>query len=213
MALTLHKNIGPDSEIGVWKVEEDNSFFLSKLDIYSAEKEILSNLSDRKKREYLASRYLLHVMSGRKIRGACLKDDLGKPYLEGSTHKISFSHSGSYVSVAASKQDIGIDIQLFVDKIARIQHKFVNEREAKFPDGLNPLHALHFIWGAKESLFKAYGRKNVDFKKHLNVKILSYDKTSIIAEGFVDKSDYQKSFTLNAEILENYLLVYAIEKL
>ncbi|MEL6986943.1 MAG: 4'-phosphopantetheinyl transferase, partial [Bacteroidota bacterium] len=87
MPLFQHFNINEYTEIGLWRIDEDSEFFVSHLDLYEEEVALLEKIKGRRKLEWLSSRHLLHFMSGREERGACLKDEFGKPYLEGSTHK------------------------------------------------------------------------------------------------------------------------------
>jgi len=121
MPLLLHQDIAERGEIGLWEINEDLDFFQDHMQLYPAEEKEIESLSDRKKIEWLASRFLLHIMSGRSIRGACLKDEYGKPYLSGSRFHISMSHSRNMAAVIASPTRLGIDIQNHVEKIARIQ--------------------------------------------------------------------------------------------
>ena len=210
MPLFKEIEVAEDTLVHVWKIEEEESFFLDKLDLSPAEKEYYDTLKGRRVIEYLASRYVLHVMSEREERGVCLKDDFGKPYLEDSDFKISFSHSHDYVAVIAGPKDVGVDIQIIVEKIERIADKFLNSHEADgiFSDRLNQ---LHYFWGAKESLYKAYGRKKVNFKTELLVEPPVLEDGIYRSEGYVLKSNYQKIFDVESQIFDNYILVTAVE--
>ena len=96
---------------------------MEKLELFPKELELIETIKGHRKLEWLASRWLLHLMSGRQIRGACLKDEFGKPYLVNSFYDISISHSRELVSVLAAPQAVGIDIQKIVGKIDSIAHK------------------------------------------------------------------------------------------
>ncbi len=65
-------------KLGVWKVEEEDAFFHNQLHVTDIEQEELDYLGIRKRKEWFSSRYLLHLLSEREIRGACLKDAFGK---------------------------------------------------------------------------------------------------------------------------------------
>lgn len=212
MPLELKLSNDSDVELAIWKVTEPHSYFESKLDIHTAEREIISKLSGRKKLEWLASRYLLHVMSGRAARGEFVKDDHGKPHLQDSDYHVSISHSNHHICVVASPLLVGIDIQTYVSKITRIQHKFVSEDEEKY-FGNDEIKALHIIWGAKESLYKAYGKRGLDFKKHLFVTDLEVSSDSENFKGAVIKDDYEKNFNLTYYAFSEFILVYAKESL
>lgn len=200
----------PETEVFVWKIEEEEAFFLDKLALNESEKEYYDTLKGRRSIEYLASRYVLHLMSGREKRGACLKDEFGKPYLEGSKYKISFSHSHDYIAVIAGPKDVGVDIQIILEKIERIAHKFLNahEEDCIFDDRLNQ---LHFYWGAKEGLYKCYGRKKVDFRQDLLVEPPILQDGAYRSEGYVLKNNYNKIFDIEGHIFDNYMLVTTVE--
>ena len=115
MPLVYHKDLIKKSEIGIWRIEEDEAFFSKQLELVEEEAEQLSKIKGGRRVEWLASRYLLHKMSGRSIRGAFLKDKYGKPHLENSRFEVSISHSNHMVAVIAAPFSIGIDIQKVVN--------------------------------------------------------------------------------------------------
>lgn len=201
----------PEMELSIWKVTEQESYFESKLEIHEPEVEIIKKLSKRKKLEWLSSRYLLHLMSGRELRGEFVKDEHGKPHLNDSTYHVSISHSNNHISVIASKHLVGIDIQTYVSKITRIRHKFVSEAEEKFIDDSDPNRALHIIWGAKESLYKAYGKRGLGFISHIHIWALDSSKKTGTFKGRIKKDAYEKEFDLFYHLFDEYILVYAKE--
>ena len=212
MPILLKNEIAPAGEIGVWEVSEPISYFEKRVNLYPAEKIETKILSHRKRLEWFASRYLLHLMSGRLVRMACVKDSYGKPHLEDSSYQISMSHSNDRVAIIASPHIVGIDIQKIVGKIERIQNKFLNEKEAKSLDPLHKLAQLHVYWGAKESLYKAYGRKGLNFKEHILIDPFVYNSNGMHLSGEVVFGDYHKSFDIFASELDDYILVYAINR-
>jgi len=211
MPIELKLNNDSEIELSIWKVTETESYFEHKLEIHNPEEEIIDKLSNRKRLEWLSSRYLLHIMSGRELRGEFVKDEHGKPHLIDSEYHISISHSNNHISVIASKHLVGIDIQTYVSKISRIKHKFVSESEEKYIDESNPNPGLHIIWGAKESLYKAYGKRGLDFKKHIHISALNSSTPKGTFKGKVIKDDYEKNFDLFYHLFDEYILVYAKE--
>jgi len=211
MPLSYKIDSDKDIELAVWSTVEPADYFQNKLIIHPSEKSIIEELSSRKKLEWYSSRYLLHIMSGRTVRGEFTKDVHGKPHLENSRYHISISHSGDLVAVMASETLVGVDIQFFVPKIHRIQHKFVNEGELNNISENQYLEALHIIWGAKESLYKAYGKKALSFRKHITVSDLELTGNTGQFQGLVQKDDYRKAFKIHYFIINNHILVYAKE--
>ena len=212
MPILLKNEIAPAGEIGVWQVSEPVQYFEERVELYPSEKIETKILSARKRLEWYASRYLLHLMSGRLVRMACIKDAYGKPHLKDSNYQISMSHSDDRVAVIASPHIVGIDIQKIVGKIERIQNKFLNDEELNALDPVHKIAMLHVYWGAKESLYKAYGRKGLNFKQHILIDPFVYNDKGMHFSGSVVFGDYHKSFDIFASELDEYILVYAITR-
>lgn len=213
MPLLDNYKIDHDSEtrIGLWEMTENISFFEEKLILHDQEAREIRQLKDRKRQEWFCSRYLLHLLSDRKIRGACLKDEHGKPFIEGSSYCISMSHSHERIAVIASSQRVGIDIQIKVDKIARIADKFLSSKERDSIPSAHFLDFLHFFWGAKESLYKIYGKKELDFKKHILVDPFEYGEGSVKTTGRIEKGEESITCHITGYVTGSYFLVYAVE--
>lgn len=210
MPLKLYNKIAPEGEIGIWTIKESEEFFLSKLDLRKDELDRFSKMKGRRRVEWLGVRYLLHYMSGRKKRGAILKDEFGKPHLEGTKWHISISHTDGKAAAIASPKLVGIDIQKFVSRIDRIAHKFMRPVEFDCLNEEKRLEQLHLFWGAKEALYKAYGRKELDFKDHIFVEPFQYKKDKGQTRGRVVKGEFDETFTIYYDRLENFFLVWVI---
>lgn len=212
MPLHSQKKLTNQAEIGLWKIEEKEVFFLEQLLLTREEERYIAKIKGHRRLEWLASRLLLHKMTGRKKRSASLKDENGKPFLIDSLYDISISHSRELAAVIAAPQPVGIDVQKIVDKIERIAHKYMRDEEM---DSLKPetrLEHLHVYWGAKEALYKAYGRRQLDFKQHIFINPFDYDVTNGSFSGYTKKGEEYMAFNLNYEIVEEeYVLVYGTE--
>jgi len=213
LPLIFHRYLRPAGELGLWKIQEEEDFFLEKLQLFPAEERILEHIKGHRRLEWLASRWLLHLMSGRNIRGACLKDEYGKPYLDNSFFEISISHSRELVCVLAAPQAVGIDIQKLVTKIESIAHKFLREEEMDSLSKSDRLEHLHVYWGAKEALYKAYGRKQLNFKEHIFVDPFDFNLRMGKCFGKVIKGDFHANFELRYEQIGDYILVYGLQLL
>jgi len=212
MAILIHRNIKGEGEIGLWKIEEEESFFADKLKLAYSEQQQIDLMKGHRRVEWYASRYLLHVMSGREKRGVCLKDEFGKPFLLDSLFDISISHSRELAAVIAAPCSVGIDIQRIVEKIERIAHKYMREEEMASLKEETRINHLHVYWGAKECLYKAYGQKKLDFKEHIFINPFEYDVTNGTCSGYVTKGERTFHFKLYYELIEeDYILVYALE--
>jgi 4'-phosphopantetheinyl transferase len=203
-------DLEPQGVVGLWRNDEGDNFYVDRLMLHAAEVVELDQLQPRKRSEWLSSRYLLHHLSGRHDRGACLKDDYGKPYLEGSDYHISISHSDQYTAVIAGPRLVGIDVQIVVDKIQRIASKFVNATEAAWITSDHYLMSLHAVWGAKEAMYKAYGRKELDFRGHMEVEPWYPDQKKPWY-GHVHKDQIYQKYRLQLHHIHNLVIVYAIQ--
>jgi phosphopantetheinyl transferase (holo-ACP synthase) len=212
MPLYLKRNFEDDIEVGMWLMDEDVDYFQSRMSLHPEEVEEIKDLNHRKLKEWYCSRYLLHLMSGRESRGACLKDKYGKPYLKDSEYNISMSHSRNMCGVIASKKHIGLDIQILVSKIERIHQKFMSTHEQENLGYINRVEKIHIYWGAKESLFKIYGKKEVAFKKHLFVEDFEYSENENIIKGKIIKEDFNNKYIGKAFMVDDYMICFLAEE-
>ena len=212
MPLLFHRTLRPAGELGVWQTAEDASFFRERLPLTRAEIAYVDGIPGAgRRKEWLASRYLLHKMSGRTVRGTVLKDEYGKPHLEGSDWQISLSHTRRYVAVLAGPELCGVDIQVLVPKIERLAPKFMRPEETASVLPATRLEHLHVYWGAKEALYKAYGRRQLDFRENILVTPFAYDLETGRTTGAVVKDDLLLEFEIRYEKIGNTVLVTAVE--
>jgi len=200
MPVIYHKNLPHSGELGCWRIDETEAYFLDRLELFPSEIQQLSKIKGRLRIEWLASRWLLHTMSGRTLRGACLKDKYGKPYLTDSNFNISISHSWNMVCIMAAPYAIGIDIQREVSKISRIEKKFMRPVEKESLQNDTKIPHLHIYWGAKEALYKAYGRKQLGFVRHIHVDPFAYDLSIGHTTAAIHKEAYHAYFDVFYEM-------------
>lgn len=212
MPLFLHKYLNAVGEVGIWHITENEQFFLEKLELHKEEAGQLALIKGHRRLEWLASRHLVHLMSGRQERGSFLKDEFGKPHLIHSSFHISISHSHHMSAAIAAPNAVGIDVQFIVGKIDRIAHKFMRPEEMKTVEHSERIEHLHVYWGAKEALYKAYGRRKLDFCNHILINPFSYDLKKGICFGKIVKDDFEWNFDIFYEKIEAYILVYALKK-
>jgi 4'-phosphopantetheinyl transferase len=208
MPLIFSDHLDNGVAVGVWSYEEDTTFFENNLELYYEEVNELTDLTERKQLEWLGARYLLHKLMGKNYRLATVKDNFGKPYLIGTDKYISLSHSGKYTAAIVSSKNTGIDVQVIVPKIEKIKNRFLSLRELEHYEESHDINTLLVYWGAKESLFKAYGKGGVDFKKELYVApFILEDKC---CKGYVYKDNTEFAYDIRFFYNEDYVLVYII---
>lgn len=213
MPLHYIQSVQPNGVFAVWDNIESNSYFEERLRLNADELDLLEDFSERKRMEWLSSRYLLHIMTGSKSRTLCTKDEHGKPLLINSEYHISLSHSVDRTAVIASKDSVGIDIQKVVSKIGRIARKFCNIQELGHVP-INDHQALlyyHIIWGAKECIYKSYGKRKVDFRGHMTISDIDNNLKSGTAKGRIEISGFEASYNIEYHLMDEYMIVTSVE--
>jgi 4'-phosphopantetheinyl transferase len=207
MPLFEHKNIGKNSRLGLWKIAEPADQLLSQL-----RPELLnSSGSDKDKTNlhWLSSRLLLQSML-QPFPPGLYKDDFGKPCLTDPSWKISISHSGRYSGILISEdRENGIDIERVSDRILKVAHKFVNDKENAFIRKGDEIKMMHLLWSAKESLYKLYGRKELDFRRNLHVEPFTLEEEGSF-EAVISVEGYMQELEVFYEFLDEYVLTWVV---
>ena len=203
MPVYQHKNISKSIKMGIWFINETTEQ-LRKL----AEKEKLNltHLPQVKNeiriKQWLATRLLLNDFF---TSVDIIYDEKGKPFLSNDWN-ISISHSGDYVAIILNEnENCGIDIEKISNKVTRIKHKFLNETDLK---NITTKQDLTIYWGAKEALYKYYGKKEVLFIENLFIEDFSPNKNTFT--GIIDMPNLKTKLNLVWEKIEDYILVYTL---
>jgi len=68
---------------------------------------------------------------------------------------------------------------------------------------------MHVIWGAKETMYKIYGKKGVDFKENMSIEPFQYlEKGQII--GRIQMENYGKEMEIHYEKISNCMLTWGL---
>jgi phosphopantetheinyl transferase len=170
MPLVYQQNINATSKIAVWHITESEDFFLSTVPVQREIKHW------HKRLQHLAGRLLLKELYPEFPVEMIQVADTRKPFLENEPFHFSISHCGDYAAAMVSKTHrVGVDVELLNGKIEQIQYKFTTDEELKIfsEQALNNIQCLTLCWSIKESVFKWWGRGEVDFKKDIVLKSLS----------------------------------------
>jgi 4'-phosphopantetheinyl transferase len=169
----------------------------------------LNNLIAKRDIENKGKQFLINHLFKKEI--IILYDSNGKPYLKDNSQKISISHSYDKIAIIINDfEETGIDIELIRDKVLKIRRKFLSIKELENAE--EDVEKLLIYWGAKESLYKIYGLKELDFIKNIKIKpFIKYQAGRI--EGIITNSNFNRSFELNYLKIENYIMVYVLRKI
>lgn len=161
MPLFYQHNINESAKIGIWKIEEEEDFFLERI---SSGRPIAH--SD-KRVQHLAGRYLLSVLASDFPLDELRISASRRPFLPRGQYEFSISHCAGYAAaIVSQKKKIGLDIELISSKIEAIKDKFLTERELELAQDIQQ---LTIFWAAKEAVYKWYGLGGVDFKEHIRL--------------------------------------------
>lgn len=209
MPLYQRINISESTSIIIWKIEESEEVLMSGVEMHPSDNERFERFSNPKKRnEFLALRQCLIEYFGKNPPVHYNED--GKPFLKNGYH-ISFSHTDGFAGmIVCSKNPVGIDLELFRDRIKRIAHKFIRTEEKESIQKETEVPHLTLYWGAKEVMVKITGNRRLNFINELAVNPFPYQpdcKTS----GTIQTSDYQKKISLFFKSIDSLHITYGWE--
>lgn len=210
MGLFYQHNINANTHLGIWRIEEPESFFLEKVPV----KKDVSH--PYKRLQHLAGRFLLPVLFEDFPLAEILIADTKKPFLPDEHYHFSISHCGNFAAAVASTQNrVGIDVEFVTPRIKIISPKFMNEDEKDFMAEWEQLPQVHLqlmtlLWSAKEAIFKWFGNGEVDFRQHIQLK-----SAPLINAGEWTTLDFLFKKTnvdlqVHAKIFDNLSLAYVV---
>ena len=209
MPLFYQQHINQTTRLAIWKIEEAENYF-------SATVPIRKNITHLHKRlQHYAGRYLLRFLFPDFPYEEILIADTNKPYLENEAYHFSISHCGDYAAAIVSMDfHVGIDIEIPVEKILKIKHKFINTKEELFFSQVNSSQQIDFatlIWSSKETLFKWYGKGNLDFKEMMNVDLEPSIKNDFYI-GYINSPILNKSFEIYYKKFDHLILTFTYSR-
>ncbi len=166
MPLVYQQNINAFTKLGVWHINEEESFFLRRVPLQK-------NINHPHKRlQHLAGRIILcELFEGFPLELIQIADTR-KPFLADEAYHFSISHCGDYAAAIVSKKNrVGVDIEIPQEKILGIGYKFLKPAEQEILTRLtiDPVRLFTMAWSVKEALFKWHGHGNLDFKEHMQI--------------------------------------------
>ena len=174
MPIFFQHQINEITRLGIWKIEENEEFFKGNVPLHR------DVTHPHKRLQHLAGRFLLQFLFPDFPYSLIEIADTRKPFLKNEQYHFSISHCGDYAAAIVSRDKrVGIDIEIPVEKIGRIMHKFLSAKEhglfnlvpgAETNATINLYNEPTILWSAKEAVFKWYGEGNVDFRRHIQLK-------------------------------------------
>ncbi|WCC44676.1 4'-phosphopantetheinyl transferase superfamily protein [Tenacibaculum finnmarkense] len=208
--MPVHKTITINSNTNVliWKIEESFDELSENITLNKRSINRLNSMkSDLHRKGFLSVRQLLKQANY--TDDDLIYDEFGKPHLKDGKF-ISITHSFIFSAIIISDdKPVGIDIEKQRDKIVKIAPKFTPIEAYKSIANHSALVSkLTIVWGAKESLYKIYGKKKLHFLKNIYIDDFSFESNKtlgrILYQGITD--EYQIHFLET----EGFTCVYAI---
>ncbi|MEZ7893817.1 MAG: 4'-phosphopantetheinyl transferase superfamily protein [Polaribacter sp.] len=170
MALYKTLTVNKVTKVLIWKIEESISKLQEGIVLSENSTTRLNSMkSQLHQRGFLSIRHLLKEVGY--TDADLIYDEFGKPHLKNGKF-ISITHSFTFTAIIVSdKFHVGIDIEKQREKILKIAHKFTPFEEYKTIANVDALISkLTIVWGAKESLYKIYGKKKLLFLHHIYIE-------------------------------------------
>jgi phosphopantetheinyl transferase len=191
----------------IWKIEESLKFLENGVELTNYCRDRYDGMkSEIHKKGFMSIRHLLKAFGYTDFDLSY--DEKGKPHLK-DDKQISITHSFEFTAVIVSDKKVGIDIEKQRDKIKLIAPKFTPIEEYKaLGDGEDLIRKLTIVWGAKESLYKLYGKRGLLFLHDIFVEDFNISEQKTTAR--VTHDQIVTYYTLNFLEFENFTCVYAI---
>lgn len=203
MPLLLTTHPFPSATFGVWQIAEDEAYFRRDMPLLPEEEAELARYKDIRRLEWLAVRWLLHKLTGLPERLPLGKNAFAKPFfLDRPELHCSLSHSHGVVGALLTDRVCGCDLQVLVNKMPHIANKFLHIEEALFIQQFpteQQFDLFHIFWTAKESLYKAYGLKELDFRAQIRLEPFPWKDDAARSSGWIRKEGFSQSYQLHFE--------------
>lgn len=207
--ILFNHNTKNESHILVNRISEDAAFYLKGLVLTEFDRtELAKYLIEKRKLQWYASRYALKKLLNRNDIIYLNKDAYGKPFIENSSMHISLSHTQHMVvAMSNNTYEIGVDVEQIKEKVKRIAHKFTTDIETALIDPKTEMESLITIWSAKESIYKMYSQKQLDFKDHILLDPFTYTISGQF-KAILHKDDLHKELIVHYTTIEDHILTY-----
>ena len=211
MPLFRKTQLTAKTSLGIWKIEEDPESLKSTLHLNPEENRYYNTLrSDLRKKHWLSYRNIISELVENEAVDL-FYDGFGKLHPVNRNYHLSVTHSGIFsAAIVSLEKPVGIDIEMLKDRIERVKERFLSEDERASIGNQNRLEKLYVYWGAKESLYKLYGKPEVEFGKDILVfpfEFRSEEKGACTAR--MTTPGGTQEYSVCYEKIEDYMMVYA----
>ena len=195
--------VNDSTTVKVWRITESISDLLTDLQLSEYSKTKLERLKhESAKKCFLSARRLL-LDFGINDSNLFYNED-GKPFLKNGRY-VSITHSKDIVAVVVSDLDVGVDVQDYSEKLLKVKSKFIGvERLYLKEDFSLDIKRLTMIWTVKEALFKANGKKGLNFRD--DFMVLPFTEDSEKSIGWILNKCIPVKFNVSFFNIEDFSL-------
>jgi phosphopantetheinyl transferase len=207
MALYKSLTVNKTTKVLIWKIEESISELQEGILLSENSATRLNSMkSELHQKGFVSIRHLLKEVGY--TDADVIYDEYGKPHLKDGKF-ISITHSYNFTAIIVSDDlHVGIDIEKQREKILKIAHKFTPFEEYKTIANADALISkLTIVWGAKESLYKIYGKKKLLFLHHIYIEDFKFadEKTT----GEIRYNGENTAYNISFLEFEGFTCVFA----
>lgn len=201
MPIFFQQDIDESTKLGIWKIEEEEHFFLKHVPL---QKEITH---PHKRLQHLAGRYLLkHLFPAFPLELIKIADTK-KPFLEDEAFHFSISHCDNYAAaIVSTTERVGVDVEVPSFKIDRIKNKFLNEEELSILQSQFSITQLTLMWCCKEAVFKWWSYGGVDFSEKIRLQPFELQPSGFLPVRFL--LGEKASLVLHYKLFDNLALAW-----
>jgi 4'-phosphopantetheinyl transferase len=211
MPLITLETIHPDCKWALWEITESFEELSGQLDLEKEAEKTEKIKNDLKKREKIAGRVLLKQLleSWGEVYHGTGCDVYGKPMLKNHDYHISISHShGCTVAIVDKNYKIGIDIELIKENIVKIAPRVFSS--AEIGQNGTDLAKLVTLWTMKESLYKLYGERGLDFRENIKIPPFTFKESGEIWKGEVITNGNSNTFNIKYFKYKGFMIAYIL---
>lgn len=135
-------------------------------------------------------------------------DVFGKPWPVGRDGFISVSHSSNWVAFSYHpSQAVGIDVETTRLQLSKVAPRILHQSELSILEqSINKQRTLQLFWGGKEAMYKAYGKKNLEFSSQLILSEISDESEKFKGEILLSESKWEFELSLIQPDENSYLI-------
>lgn len=161
-------NVSTHPLVGIWKIEEEESFFEDKIDFQP------KATNPNKRIQQYASRFILDKLCPGFPLDQVVINDSGKPNLLAPPIQFNVSHTNEYAAaIVCNEKQVGIDIEKIDARVCRVMKKFLHTNELQAIEALSETEKISMLtlyWSIKETVYKWWGLGAVDFAEHIQIQ-------------------------------------------